>query len=903
MSARQEKKTENSKKNSIYDTKNIGQFILGEKLGEGTFGKVRKGTHILTGQKVAIKILEKNRILEKADKIRVEREIKILKMLKHRYITSLYSVIQNPTTIYLIMELSQGKELFDLIVKRRRLDECEAATFLYQILSAVSYLHSINICHRDLKPENLLLNGNEGLKLVDFGLSNIIPKNQFLNTACGSPCYAAPEMLEGNKYDTGVDIWSCGIILYAMVCGYLPFEDKNNDVLYKKIKEGKFALPSFVSESCKDLIRKILVTNPMKRYKINEIFQHPWLRVIEQSPFDGLNIALFVIPIDEDIVKKMEKYGFSKEETRLNVLLNKHNQFTTTYYLLLKGKLKEGERSVSDLKSDLFIKYLKDPVNLISNYNDDMEMVIKERNKSNPNLFLLKKDESESKIANKLLNIEVCSSNMVINDGCLSNNKVNDYDYSKKEVEEEANSKENIKEKFSSAKNIKKECKESKENNEQKETKSRSSKMNIEIDINKLEEAAAKASASNQITKLNMINKNKEKEIVNQTQVNSQNKAKVKSNKRIKQINYYNHNNVECSDVDFSPEKKSPIINKLSQIGNKENNNESISLKEIKGKYELTENIIVINEKNEADFSEKGKFNCKKEYLGKANEREKEKEKDKANTKKHNTGQSVDFKLNRTFNIITSNEKEKKKENISYSVNKLKISSQSQKNQITKPNSLNNTKNYNSSISKTKQNNIKMNLKLNQTEIEVSSKRFFNKITNINVNTNNNIKTISNKQFIEEVDEEHDKKNKLLQIANTSNFNNNTINNYDLTNKAIDLSLIFYIEKERLKQIIKSILNKNGIAVTERTKKDSFKCLKTLLTFTIDIFTYSKESSYSFNIIIMKRLSGSKYDFSYISSILINRLHEICDMNNSKKETIEIEKNNDFRKKSNENDI
>jgi 5'-AMP-activated protein kinase catalytic alpha subunit len=372
---------------------------MGEKLGEGTFGKVKKGTHILTGEKVAIKILEKSRILEKADKIRVEREIKILKMLKHKHIVELYSVIQTSTTIFLIMELSSGKELFDYIVKKKRLDEVEASTFFSQILSSVQYLHSIDVCHRDLKPENLLLNGSDGLKLVDFGLSNLMPNKQLLGTACGSPCYAAPEMLEGNKYEgNGVDVWSCGIILYAMVCGYLPFEDKNNDALYKKIKEGKFAIPSFVSEPCKDLIKRILVTNPGKRIKISDIFKHSWFKITNPSPIEGLIISKFVIPIDEDVIRKMEKYGFNKEEARANILSNKHNQFTTTYYLLLKVKARQGGSSVSDLKSKLFYDYINDPRNLLKHYSNDLSVVIRDRNCSNPKLPVVVDEPDEYKV-------------------------------------------------------------------------------------------------------------------------------------------------------------------------------------------------------------------------------------------------------------------------------------------------------------------------------------------------------------------------------------------------------------------------------------------------------------------------------------------------------------------------
>lgn len=241
------------KNDKTKDNKSLNQFVLGEKLGEGMFGKVRLATHILTGEKVAIKLLEKVKILEQADKVRVEREIRILKQMKHNNIIQLYSVIQTNTTIYLIMEYSPGKELFEYIVSKRRLPESEACEFFQQILSGVDYMHKNRICHRDLKPENMLLDSNRTIKIIDFGLSNTYGRNELLSTACGSPCYAAPEMIAGNKYQgLKIDIRSLGIILYAMVCGYLPFEDVNNDALYKKILEGKFAVPSFVSEGCKD---------------------------------------------------------------------------------------------------------------------------------------------------------------------------------------------------------------------------------------------------------------------------------------------------------------------------------------------------------------------------------------------------------------------------------------------------------------------------------------------------------------------------------------------------------------------------------------------------------------------------------------------------------------------------
>jgi 5'-AMP-activated protein kinase catalytic alpha subunit len=137
------------------------------------------------------------------------------------------------------MEYAEGGELFDYILKKKRLDEKEAVFFMQQILSGVEYIHKNGIVHRDLKPENLLLDHNKNIKIVDFGLSNQYKPNERLKTACGSPCYAAPEMIAGKKYEClGVDIWSCGIILYAMLCGFLPFEDPNTNKLYKKIMAG-----------------------------------------------------------------------------------------------------------------------------------------------------------------------------------------------------------------------------------------------------------------------------------------------------------------------------------------------------------------------------------------------------------------------------------------------------------------------------------------------------------------------------------------------------------------------------------------------------------------------------------------------------------------------------------------
>ena len=161
--------------------------------------------------------------------MRIERELKILKSLMHNNLIQLYSIIESPKTIYLIMEYANGGELFYYIDQRKRLPEQEACKFFRQLISGIEYLHKLGISHRDLKPENLLLDHNKDIKIVDFGLSIIFSKSSLLSTPCGSPCYAAPEMIQGLKYGgSNVDLWSCGVILYAMIVGYLPFEVKFN---------------------------------------------------------------------------------------------------------------------------------------------------------------------------------------------------------------------------------------------------------------------------------------------------------------------------------------------------------------------------------------------------------------------------------------------------------------------------------------------------------------------------------------------------------------------------------------------------------------------------------------------------------------------------------------------------
>lgn len=257
----------------------IGQYILGKNLGIGAFGKVKLATHAITNHKVAVKILNKAKIKQLGMEEKVQREINILHLCTHPHIIRLYEVIDTPTDIFLVNEYVSGGELFDYIVSKGRLSADEARNFFHQIVSGVEYCHFQKIVHRDLKPENLLLDSNLNIKIADFGLSNLMRDGDFLRTSCGSPNYAAPEVISGHLYaGPEVDVWSCGVILYALLCGSLPFDDESIPNLFKKIKSGMYSLPSHLSQLARNLIPRMLEVDPMKRITIPEIRLHPWFQ-------------------------------------------------------------------------------------------------------------------------------------------------------------------------------------------------------------------------------------------------------------------------------------------------------------------------------------------------------------------------------------------------------------------------------------------------------------------------------------------------------------------------------------------------------------------------------------------------------------------------------------------------
>ena len=270
-------------KNDLENNKNIekeikiGNYIIKKTLGKGTFAKVKLAIQLPKKNKVAIKIIEKKILKEEDDLIRLKREFEMLTQFNNPNVISVTEIFENYEAYFTVMEYCEGGELFNYIVENKILSEEKSAFFFYQLINGLEYIHSLGIVHRDLKPENLLLTGDLIIKIIDFGLSNYFNKknNKLLSTPCGSPCYASPEMLSGKGYDGfKIDIWASGIILFAMLCGYLPFDHKDNYKLFEKILECKITYPKYLSDESKDLIKKILVPDPRKRITIPEIKKH-----------------------------------------------------------------------------------------------------------------------------------------------------------------------------------------------------------------------------------------------------------------------------------------------------------------------------------------------------------------------------------------------------------------------------------------------------------------------------------------------------------------------------------------------------------------------------------------------------------------------------------------------------
>uniref|UniRef100_A0A2K5X343 Serine/threonine-protein kinase MARK1 n=1 Tax=Macaca fascicularis TaxID=9541 RepID=A0A2K5X343_MACFA len=326
----------------------IGNYRLQKTIGKGNFAKVKLARHVLTGREVAVKIIDKTQ-LNPTSLQKLFREVRIMKILNHPNIVKLFEVIETEKTLYLVMEYASGGEVFDYLVAHGRMKEKEARAKFRQIVSAVQYCHQKCIVHRDLKAENLLLDGDMNIKIADFGFSNEFTVGNKLDTFCGSPPYAAPELFQGKKYDgPEVDVWSLGVILYTLVSGSLPFDGQNLKELRERVLRGKYRIPFYMSTDCENLLKKLLVLNPIKRGSLEQIMKDRWMNVGHEEE----ELKPYTEP-DPDFndtkrIDIMVTMGFARDEINDALINQKYDEVMATYILLgRKPPEFEGGESLS----------------------------------------------------------------------------------------------------------------------------------------------------------------------------------------------------------------------------------------------------------------------------------------------------------------------------------------------------------------------------------------------------------------------------------------------------------------------------------------------------------------------------------------------------------------------------
>jgi len=320
-------------------------------VGVGSYGKVRAAWHRLTGSKVAIKTYDKSKLKDPAHWKRVHSEIKIMEQVSHPRIVRMYEAVETPKRMHLIMECLDGGNLCSYVKAKRRLSEDESRKIFFQVLQSIEHLHMLGVTHRDIKLENVLFADNKDIKMIDFGFSTVCQPGKRLKVFCGTPSYMAPEIVRRTEYEgKPVDMWSLGILLYALLCGCFPFRAKSYPDLYRRIARGTFAIPEELSASVKDLLRQFLTVDVSQRITASAAMRHSWLQVpLATSPdINKLRLETPILisdkpsdDIDEATLAELDKFGLGKDEVIRLVLTKTHSSIASFYYLLLDVNLQK----------------------------------------------------------------------------------------------------------------------------------------------------------------------------------------------------------------------------------------------------------------------------------------------------------------------------------------------------------------------------------------------------------------------------------------------------------------------------------------------------------------------------------------------------------------------------------
>ena len=325
----------------------IGNYILGQTLGSGTTGKVKLAERVDDKEKVAIKIIKKS-FFDSSSEVqrKIKREIALMRFLDHPHLIKLEEVCESPRHLYIVLEYASGGELFDFLVSRRSLSTERALRFFRQIVYGLDYLHSHGFCHRDLKPENILLDAANEIKIGDFGFARWMRSN-LAETSCGSPHYAAPEVIRGVRYDGRcADVWSAGVILYALLSGKLPFDDTSVRNLLTKVKSGQYYMPDF-EKPLQDLVSRMLTVDPSQRITITQIKQHPAFRLYSPADYvfpTPIPLPYMPDPIDisdvkDSVISILVQLGYNSEEDVKNELTAKTHTMAKVFYSMLMNQL------------------------------------------------------------------------------------------------------------------------------------------------------------------------------------------------------------------------------------------------------------------------------------------------------------------------------------------------------------------------------------------------------------------------------------------------------------------------------------------------------------------------------------------------------------------------------------
>uniref|UniRef100_A0A1I8GUW4 SNF-related serine/threonine-protein kinase n=1 Tax=Macrostomum lignano TaxID=282301 RepID=A0A1I8GUW4_9PLAT len=304
-----------------------GQYELHHTIGRGHFAVVKLARHVFTGEQVAIKVIDKAK-LDSSNRESLYQEVMCMKLVQHPNVVRLYDVIDTPNKLYLILELGNGGDLYDFIVRQddnSGLKESLAKSFFYQIVTAIAYCHRLHVCHRDLKLENCVVFERLGVvKLTDFGFSNVFTPGKYLETSCGSLAYSAPEILLGDSYDAPkVDVWSLGVILFMLVSGRLPFQEPNDSETLARIMDVRYKVPKHVTDQCRSLISRLLQRDPSKRPTLDGILTDDWFADVQHSVYDErplISLGRISQADQQEVIGKMVDGGLATEQEILEAL-------------------------------------------------------------------------------------------------------------------------------------------------------------------------------------------------------------------------------------------------------------------------------------------------------------------------------------------------------------------------------------------------------------------------------------------------------------------------------------------------------------------------------------------------------------------------------------------------------